>query len=199
MNRLNRSAVLIFLSLFVGLGSLAWASEDARFALVIGNAAYDGDAALANPANDANDMAAALTSIGWKVTKVIDGDRKTMNRAVALCRRAKEMFVRAGIRVVRIGLQPSLSLEQELLAGPYHPAFGELVAARDWFRRIRALLAGCPAGSRLTVTLAEQDLSAFLGPKRINMQRLAQLGLADRLLLKTEKEMQRGTLRYVVG
>ena len=123
----------------------------------------------------------------------------TMNRAVALCRRAKEMFLQAGIRVVRIGLQPSASLEKELLAGPYHPAFGELVAARDWFRRMRTLLAGCPAGGRLTVQISERDLSAFLGPKRINMQRLAQLGLTDRLLLETRKEMQRGTLTYVVG
>jgi histone acetyltransferase (RNA polymerase elongator complex component) len=123
----------------------------------------------------------------------------TMNRAVALCRRAKEMFIRAGIRVVRIGLQPSESLERELLAGPYHPAFGELVAAREWFRKIRALLAGYPSGSRVTVWISERDLSAFLGPKRMNMQRLAQLGLADRLLVETDKDMQRGTLTYVVG
>jgi histone acetyltransferase (RNA polymerase elongator complex component) len=122
----------------------------------------------------------------------------TMNRAVAFCRRAKEMFLQAGIQVIRIGLQPSVSLEKDLLAGPYHPAFGELVAARDWFKRMRALLAGYPAG-RLTVAISEQDLSAFLGPKRININRLAQLGLADRLLLETKKEMQRGRLSYVVG
>jgi histone acetyltransferase (RNA polymerase elongator complex component) len=123
----------------------------------------------------------------------------TMNRAVALCRRAKEMLLRAGIRVVRIGLQPSASLEKELLAGPYHPAFGELVAARDWFRRIRALFAGSPVGDRFTVRISDRDLSAFLGPKRINIKRLAQLGLADRLFIETEKEMQRGTFAYVVG
>jgi histone acetyltransferase (RNA polymerase elongator complex component) len=122
----------------------------------------------------------------------------TVNRAVVLCGRARELLVRAGIRVVRIGLQPSVSLEQEVLAGPYHPAFGELVAARGWFRRVRALFAGNP-GSRLTVRISERDLSAFLGPKRANMHRLAQLGLADRLILETKKEMERGTLTYVVG
>jgi histone acetyltransferase (RNA polymerase elongator complex component) len=129
------------------------------------------------------------------------GDYKplTMNRAVALCRRAKEMLENAGIRVVRIGLQPSVSLEKELLAGPYHPAFGELVTARGWFRRVRALFAGSPVGSRLTVRISERDLSAFLGPKRMNIQRLAQLGMADRLLIETEKEMQRGTFTYAVG
>ena len=123
----------------------------------------------------------------------------SMNRAVALCRRAREMFVLAGIRVVRIGLQPSASLEKELLAGPYHPAFGELVAARDWFRRTRTLLACCPADCRLTITIPLRDLSAFVGQKRMNITRLAQLGLADRLVIETKKEMKRGTLTYVVG
>ena len=122
----------------------------------------------------------------------------SLNRAIALTRRAREIFVRAGIRVVRIGLQPSASLEKELLAGPYHPAFGELVCARDWFCRIRGLLAACPA-DRLTVRIAERDLSAFLGPKRMNIQRLAHLGLADRLQIETDKAMQRGTFTYVVG
>jgi histone acetyltransferase (RNA polymerase elongator complex component) len=123
----------------------------------------------------------------------------TINRAVALCRRAKEMLTGAGIRVVRIGLHPSPSLEKELLAGPYHPAFGELVAARDWLQKIRALLAVHPGGERLTVRISERDLSAMVGPKRMNIRRLAQLGMADRLRIETDKEMQRGTLRYVVG
>ncbi len=123
----------------------------------------------------------------------------SMNRAIALCRRAREMFVAAGIRVVRIGLQPTPSLEKELVTGPYHPAFGELVAARDWLRRTRALLARVPVGSRVTVRISSRDLSAFLGPQRLNMKRLAGLGLAERLRLETEKEMKRGTFTYVVG
>jgi len=74
----------VLFSLVLGLVlSVPIFADDARFALVIGNAAYEGEAALANSANDANDIAAALTSIGWQVTKVIDGDRKAMNRAIA--------------------------------------------------------------------------------------------------------------------
>ncbi len=69
----------------------------------------------------------------------------SMNKALALTSRAKEMLAAAAIRVVRIGLQPSSALERQLLAGPYHPAFGELVASRIWFKRIRTLLAACPA------------------------------------------------------
>jgi histone acetyltransferase (RNA polymerase elongator complex component) len=122
----------------------------------------------------------------------------SLNRAVALTRKAREMFVRAGIRVVRIGLQPSASLEKELLAGPYHPAFGELVAARDWFVRMRSLLQASPA-QQVRVRISDRDLSAFLGPKRMNIRRLTQLGLAGRLHIETDKAMPRGTFTYVVG
>ena len=123
----------------------------------------------------------------------------SMNRAIAMTSWAREMLTAAAIRVVRIGLQPSAALERELLAGPYHPAFGELVASRIWLKRIRALLASCPEGKRLTVRISPRDLSAVIGMKRMNMQRLERLGLADRLEIITDTNMKRGTLLYAVN
>lgn len=123
----------------------------------------------------------------------------SMNRALALSGRAKELLTVAGIRVVRIGLQPSASLERELVAGPYHPAFGELVAARIWFKKIRPLLAGCPAGKRVVLRISPRDLSAVVGMNRSNMRRFKGLDLADRLEIKTDNEIQRGTFVYAVN
>jgi histone acetyltransferase (RNA polymerase elongator complex component) len=123
----------------------------------------------------------------------------SMNRALALSCRAKVLLMAAGIRVVRIGLQPSASLERELVAGPYHPAFGELVAARIWFKKIRPLLAGCPAGKRVELRISPRDLSAVMGMKRANMRRFEGLGLASRLEIQTDNEIQRGTFVYAVN
>ncbi|MDP3695316.1 MAG: radical SAM protein [Desulfocapsaceae bacterium] len=123
----------------------------------------------------------------------------SMNRALALTCRAKEILTAASIRVVRIGLQPSAALERELLAGPYHPAFGELVASRIWLKKIRPLLASCPIGKRVTIQISPRDLSAVIGMKRLNMQRFERLGLADRLEITTDNEMKRGTLLYAVN
>jgi uncharacterized caspase-like protein len=53
-----------------------------RIALVVGNAAYSGDAALKNPVNDATDMAAALKKVGWDVSLATNVDRKSFNRAI---------------------------------------------------------------------------------------------------------------------
>ena len=123
----------------------------------------------------------------------------SMNRAIALSCRAKAIFEAAAIRVVRMGLQPSPSLERDLVAGPYHPAFGELVAARIWFNKIRSLLAGCPVGRRLTVRVSHRDLSVVIGMKRSNMARLERLGLRQRLEIVTDSTLPRGTLEYAVN
>jgi len=50
--------------------------------LVVGNAGYEGDAALKNPVNDATDVAAALKAAGWQVSLVTDADRRGMNNAI---------------------------------------------------------------------------------------------------------------------
>ena len=59
------------------------ADEARRVALVVGNAGYTGDvSALSNPVNDANDVADALQSIGFDVTRVLDADVDNFRRAL---------------------------------------------------------------------------------------------------------------------
>ncbi|NVO16907.1 MAG: caspase family protein [Rhodoplanes sp.] len=57
------------------------AAAEARTALVVGNAAY-GFAPLANPLNDATDIAAALRGAGFEVTLATDADQPTLKAAV---------------------------------------------------------------------------------------------------------------------
>ncbi|MCF8056994.1 MAG: radical SAM protein [Desulfocapsa sp.] len=125
----------------------------------------------------------------------------SMNRAIAYCCKAKEIFDKAGIRILRMGLQPSASLEKALLAGPYHPSFGELVAARDWFRQARRHLAMCPPEATITMKIADRDISAFVGPRRINMRRLQDLEKREnkKLILERDTTISRGTLTYVIA
>jgi uncharacterized caspase-like protein len=68
--------------------SVAQAPGDLRVALVIGNAAYSGDAALLNPGNDAKAMGEALRSLGFTVVEVRDGTRVQMAEAIAKVRDA---------------------------------------------------------------------------------------------------------------
>ncbi len=122
----------------------------------------------------------------------------SLNKAIALTGKAKEIFDNAGIRVIRMGLQPSESLERELMAGPYHPAFGELVRSRAWFTRVRRLLASFAEEKRVEIHICERDISAFVGPRKMNLKRLERLGLLKKMTLIPEKELERGTLYDVV-
>ena len=61
-------------------GSAALA--ETRVALVVGNSAYQSTTPLANPLNDARDMAAALKAVGFDVVEALDADRRKLDGAL---------------------------------------------------------------------------------------------------------------------
>ena len=69
------------LILAICAASALWAQER-RVALVIGNSIYDHVPRLINPANDADDIAAALEQMGFDVTLVHDLDDRGMRLAL---------------------------------------------------------------------------------------------------------------------
>lgn len=68
-----------FLSALIALTAFSAAAE--RFALVIGNGAYE-TASLANPPNDAALTTAALRDAGFAVTTVVDADQTKMKQQI---------------------------------------------------------------------------------------------------------------------
>ena len=58
-----------------------------RVALVIGNAAYQHASRLANPLNDAADVAAALERVGFSVTSLTDAGKQELERGLQAFRR----------------------------------------------------------------------------------------------------------------
>jgi len=137
-------------------------------------------------------------------TGLADFYRKTswqplsLERAVGLTATAREHFLERGVRVIRMGLQPSLDLEQQIIAGPYHPAYGELVMSRIWYRRIRRILAQTGRYETVELTISERDHSALLGDKRQNMKRFENLSSAAGLKLVLDRTMERGEFRWRV-
>lgn len=72
------------LALLILLVSWEPATAEPRLALVIGNGQYGKEiGSLANPPNDANLMADGLAKLGFKVTKLVNGDQKAMKRAIS--------------------------------------------------------------------------------------------------------------------
>ena len=69
-------------ALIVVLAVASPAAAEKRLALIVGNAAYQSATPLANPANDAADMAAALRQIGFEVLLGSDLDKRAFDGKV---------------------------------------------------------------------------------------------------------------------
>ncbi|HMM21424.1 MAG TPA: radical SAM protein [Selenomonadales bacterium] len=89
-----------------------------------------------------------------------------LDSAVARAAYLKLLFESAGIPVIRTGLQATEDLNADtVLAGPYHPAFGELVES-FWYRMLVARLLDCFPAKRpekLTVVHHRRDASKVRG------------------------------------
>lgn len=120
-------------------------------------------------------------------------------KAIAICSYCYPKFIKAGIGVIRMGLQPSESLSKSVVAGPYHPAFGELVQSRLWLKKIKKKLMFLAKGEQLVMHLSHRDLSSVIGQQRSNLLRIEELGYKDRFTLMVNKDMQRGSAEYVVS
>ena len=86
--------------------------------------------------------------------------------------------LKAGIKVVKMGLTENEVIGERVVAGHYHPAFGYVV--KTWAFRL-AILAKIKAhGIRggASVLLNKRDVPHLLGYKRSNMERFAQEGVA---------------------
>jgi histone acetyltransferase (RNA polymerase elongator complex component) len=117
----------------------------------------------------------------------------SLGRAVVLGAWVKKRFDEQGIQMVRMGLQPTVSLTEALVAGPHHPAFGDLVRARLMLQQTRRALVG--AGDRVALVINDRDQSSFRGQRSANIKRLQQLGMLDRFTLRTDPDQARQTLR----
>jgi histone acetyltransferase (RNA polymerase elongator complex component) len=128
----------------------------------------------------------------------LEGKYKPLSllKAVALSSRAKNVFAERGIKVVRMGLQPSEDLESKIVAGPYHPSFGEQVISRNLFRQARKLLYGSLHKGSKTMSVSAADESAFRGPGNANIKRLVSLELLEGVDLKFVKDQERGSVKF---
>ncbi len=92
----------------------------------------------------------------------------SLDEALSLCAAAVARFEDAGIDVIRVGLQPTEELERPgtIVAGPYHPAFRQLVDSALFLERMRRL---ARPGEPLVVLVNPADLSPAIGHRRRNV------------------------------
>ncbi len=113
-----------------------------------------------------------LVLCGTKLQAEYDSGRyvpMTLEAAVEQCAVLYEMFQKHNIDVIRMGL---LDMEPEAIcAGPYHPAFGELVMSQVCYKQL-AEGAAPLAGKRVLIKTHPRFVSTLVGQKRKNISKL---------------------------
>lgn len=125
-----------------------------------------------------------------------NGDYQSLSidEAVDICREVYHMFEEKDIEVIRMGL---LNMQAEdVLAGPYHPSFGELVLSAVCYDKIKAALAGYKAPV-LHMQAHPSFVSVICGHRRKNILRLKEeFGFKEVKVLQAE-HIKRGTFEIL--
>ena len=99
----------------------------------------------------------------------------SLEDAVRRTARAMEVFLQSGVDCLRIGLCASeeLTAPEQVLAGPNHPALGELVWNEIYYKKIYDLLVEQNLlGREVELTVSRRETSKAVGQHRCNLQRL---------------------------
>ncbi len=119
---------------------------------------------------------------------------QTLDEAVLLCSQLLSLFRENGIRVIRTGLHAGGDVQGNLLAGVFHPAFGELCEGEIYYNKILLALAQKPQGS-YTAFVNPSEFSKAVGQKRKNLIRLSQQGYTCRVKADVNIEKYRVCIR----
>ncbi len=120
----------------------------------------------------------------------------SLGDAVFLCRNALVGLEQAGIKVLRIGLQSTKELEKNgtILAGPYHPAFRQLVESSLVLDTMRQALKNRRETSDTVVfQVSPKDLSTAIGNRQSNLKTLKkEFGLRTVKIVAGQNMVRRG-------
>lgn len=100
----------------------------------------------------------------------------TLDETLQRCASVMEVFINAGVRLLRVGLCETESLHTAggIVAGGYHPAIGELCSSEVYYRRIETALFSLtdPRGMKLRIEIPVGTLSKVIGQKGCNRDRI---------------------------
>ncbi len=100
---------------------------------------------------------------------------QTLDNAVSLCGKLLKKFYDEDIKVIRLGLHSGGNVEEGFLAGPYHPAFGELCEGEIYLNEAKKQLEDMPKGEKL-IFVNPKEISKMIGQKGKNKKYLADMG-----------------------
>ena len=172
----------------------------------------DGEAGFEHTVNETIDLRPHMVrihpTIVFDETELADLYRNgdyvplSMSEAVGLCKHALGKFKRAGIPVIRLGLQMTGEMERDgaIVAGPHHPAFRSLVESSLLYDEASRLLSGIETKRHACCTfhLNPKDVSDFRGNRNGNITLLRERFRLSEISIETHVQQPRGTVIVIM-
>jgi len=128
----------------------------------------------------------------------------TVVQAVETCKELVSMFNNKKIEVIRVGLQNTEEITEpntegsEVIAGPYHPAFRQLVESGLWYDTIVSKIKQLNVKvKKVRVLVNPQDVNNVVGHKRENIDKIKDMYTLD-LIVKQDSNIKQGKLELEV-
>ena len=144
---------------------------------------------------------------GTKLEKELEeGEYKplTVSQAVERCKEILYLFNKKNIQVIRVGLQNTDEItdpkakNSEVVAGHYHPAFGQLVEDSIWYDSIVDKIKKVnDKVKEVKVKVNFADLNNVIGHKKSNIKKIKETYNVD-VIVETDKNIKEGKSELII-
>ena len=120
----------------------------------------------------------------------------SLDKTIDLCAKLMIKYENKKVKVIRMGLQSSdgISVGEDVVAGPYHPAFGQLVKSRIAYDKLAKMAEDNLANGKddsesrvFTASVPYKELSDYIGQKNVNVIRLKEQFGYEKVIIKPIK------------
>jgi len=129
----------------------------------------------------------------------------TLEQAIERCKEITYLFRRKKINIIRIGLQNTSEITDphadgsEVLAGPFHPAFRQLVESRMWYDSVAEKIKQINFKvKKVEIIVNPEDANDMIGQKRENIKKFKEFYEVD-AIVKTDENIKRGKFKVEVA
>jgi len=120
-----------------------------------------------------------------------------LDNAVAICMESCVRLEGQGIPVIRIGLMssPSLLEEGQIMAGPWHPAFGFLVRSGIYQQSIESDLPGPGEAENIEILVSRKEVPLIRGYKNQGLRGIKTKTGVKMIKIKSDDSIPEGSVR----
>lgn len=124
----------------------------------------------------------------------------TLDEAISICKIIYGMFMVNNIKVIRIGLQPTdeISEDGDLIAGPFHPAFRELVEGSLYSDMILSNV-NLDYEGEVEILINEKDISKLYANKKQFFNDMKKQLATKCINVKQDNKVERECLVVTIG